>query len=280
MAVRDRATGDRRSLRSSLLAIFAHPDDESLACGGLLARAAAEGARVSLLCLTRGEHGPTGGSLAAGVTLADVRARELEAAAGVLGIHDVILRDHEDGMLPWIDPARLDADILEAIQSTEADVVVTFDEDGLYGHPDHVAVHARTTAVVGGLGAVGPALRYASMRPGAMRELVSAASATLRGGDGGGGASRPAIVAGLDPDAFGAMAPLPTLVLDAGRFAGLKLRALQCHRTQVAGSVFELLTEPEARIIGVEHYRHASVGSGAAAFVDAYCAPAPALASR
>src|ERR671911_598751 len=97
--------------RRSLLAVFAHPDDEALACGGLLAWCAALGARVSLLCTTRGEHGwPRGGDIGA------TRTRELEAAARVLGVADIVVLDHEDGMLPWIDAASLEADIGNTIR--------------------------------------------------------------------------------------------------------------------------------------------------------------------
>ncbi|HIE60728.1 MAG TPA: hypothetical protein EYQ02_03350, partial [Microbacterium sp.] len=160
---------------SSLLAVFAHPDDESLACGGLLAWCAERGVQVSLLCLTRGEHGP-GGHKEHSTQLCDVRERELKNAARVLGIHDVALLDHEDGMLPWIDGGRLEADILSAVRRFQPEVVVTFDRDGLYWHPDHIAVHERTTAVIAGLGSPGPALRYVSIPAGTMRAVVDAAS--------------------------------------------------------------------------------------------------------
>ena len=94
----------------SLLAVFAHPDDESLACGGLLARCAMLGAQVSLLCATRGEGArrirPAQPLVIGG--LGDIRARELEAAARILGVTDVVMLDYEDGMLPWVDAAKLE----------------------------------------------------------------------------------------------------------------------------------------------------------------------------
>ena len=73
----------------SLLAVFAHPDDESLACGGLLAWCAHLGADVSLLCMTHGEHGP------GGEDVRRTRRRELEAAARALGLRAVTLLDHD-----------------------------------------------------------------------------------------------------------------------------------------------------------------------------------------
>ncbi len=242
---------------ASLLAIFAHPDDESLACGGLLARCADDGARVSLLCMTRGEHGPGGRP----DTLGAVRARELRAAAAVLGIHDVELLEYEDGMLPWLDADLLEADILEAVRRSRADVVVTFDEDGLYGHPDHVAVHGRTTSVVERLGHAAPALYYVSMPRGAMRALLEATSGATAGS---------ASVLGVpDADAFGGFAPAPSLVLDVGDAVARKLAALRCHRTQVEGGPFDALDERDARMLGTECYRRARVGATGTTFIDA-----------
>ena len=254
---------------SSLLAVFAHPDDESLACGGLLAWCAERGVRVSLLCLTRGEHGP-GGDEDSSERLHDIRERELKDAARVLGIRDLVLLDHEDGMLPWIDGERLEADILGAVRRFQPEVVVTFDRDGLYWHPDHIAVHERTTAVIAGLGSAGPALRYVSMPAGTMRAVVDAASEHGNCGD-----RSPRPILGVpDADAWGAMAPAPTLVVDAGAFAGRKLAALKCHRTQFEGSAFECLDERDAsRLLGTEHYRHAEVGSRDEVFFDRFGTP-------
>ena len=80
-----------------LLAVFAHPDDESLACGATLAWCAAEGARVSLLCATRGEAGSRAPGCLEEISLGAVRRAELHEAAARLGLDDVILLDHPDG---------------------------------------------------------------------------------------------------------------------------------------------------------------------------------------
>lgn len=263
----------------SLLAVFAHPDDESLACGGLLALCAERGARVSLLCLTRGEHGPGtggrspehgrvgGGDLDAdsrGSGLGERRAAELAAAARILGVGHVDVLDHEDGMLPWLAAEALASDIRDAIRRSGADVVVTFDEDGLYWHPDHVAVHERTTDAVASLGPDGPALRYVSLPPGAMRAVADAAP----GGP---------ILGVEDFDAFGASAPPPSFVLDVAVRAGHKLAALRCHRSQVEGGPLDRIDAHDAaRLLGVEHYRHAEVGRPGAAFIDAFATASPA----
>jgi LmbE family N-acetylglucosaminyl deacetylase len=247
----------------SLLAVFAHPDDESLASGGLLAWCAARGATVSLLCASRGGLGQVDDPrrMEMGVT----RARELDDAARVLGVHEVILLDYRNGFLPWVDRETLDADLRAAITRLQPDVVVTFDDDGLYWHPDHIVMHERTTAVVAAMGEEAPALFYVSMPRGRMRGVLSAAIAAAHPD-----ASPPQGVLGIDEvDAFGLFAGAPTLVLEAGEFAATKLAALRCHRSQIAGDGLDLLPEDEApRLLGVEHYRRAEVGARAEAFIE------------
>ena len=308
----------------SLLAVFAHPDDESITCGGLLAWCSHLGADVALLCLTRGEHGQDGREPAPGTAphgqdasrhgqvaspygqgggdLARTRSRELECAARELGVKKVTILEHADGMLPWLDAARLEADIDAAIRRQGPDAVITFDEDGVYGHPDHVAVHETTTAAVAGLDEPAPALYYVTVPPGAMRAVADHVARRLRARtdgttpgipgnqghgrgarDGGGG--RPAPVAlppgstsilGIDdPDAFGAEAPAPTVVVDAGAFAAAKLAALACHATQFRGGALEAISPEDApRLLGVEHYRRAAVGATGPSFLDAFAVPA------
>lgn len=236
----------------SLLAVFAHPDDESLACGGLLAWCADRGVRVTLVCVTGGEGRGAG----------DVRARELEAAARVLGVADVVMLDHEDGMLPWVDATVFEADIRDAIRACRPDVVITFGEDGLYWHPDHIAVHERTTAAVAAFGQDAPALYYVTMPPGRMRAVVDAVAAQKP--------SSSLFILGIsDADAFGTLAAEPTLVVEAGAFAVRKLAAIKCHRSQLADDALEMLSEDEAvRLLGTEHFRRASVGSSGDAFIE------------
>ncbi len=253
-----------------LLGVFAHPDDESLACGGLLARCAALGAAVTLLCATRGEGGPGAegdGGDAAGRRrrLAAVRTQELDAAIRVLGVSDLVVLDHADGMLPWIDTAALDADIRAAIERLRPDVVLTFGPDGLYWHPDHIAIHERTTAVVAAAGDAAPALYYVTMPPGQMRAVADQA---------GRGA---AVVPGLDnPEAFGACAEPPTLVIEAGPYAARKLAALQCHHSQFDASPIAGIAAPDAaRLLGTEHFRRAAVGRAGVTFLDQLGSPFP-----
>jgi LmbE family N-acetylglucosaminyl deacetylase len=252
-------TSARRFEDRTLLAVFAHPDDESLACGGLLALGAEQGVRVALHCLTRGEHGPGG---EASVELAGTRARELEAAARVLGVADLTLGELPDGMLPWLDEGVLESEIHETLMRVGPDVVVTFDEDGLYWHPDHIAVHEAVTAVVHSLRDAGPALYYVTMPPGQMRALSDTLAARAPG-------SAPPRLFGIDNvDAFGDGAHAPTLVVDVSAHAPIKLAALRCHESQVAGSL-DSLTDADAKVLlGIEHYRRAAVAAHGPTFLE------------
>lgn len=249
---------DATTAPPTLLGIFAHPDDESLACGGLFARCAALGVRVVVVSLTRGEAGPTAADGPDAATrLGEVRTAEFQAAAGVLGASDAVVHDHADGMLAWIEPAVLDADLQALLAAWHPQVVVTFDADGLYWHPDHIAVHERTTAAVAALGAAAPALYYVSMPRGQMRAVSVRAS---RGAP---------VVPGLDdPDVFGADAPAPTLAVDAGPLAVRKLAAILCHASQFSASAFAALGADDAALIAIEHYRRAAVGAVGATFID------------
>lgn len=245
----------------SVLAVFAHPDDESLACGGLLACCARRGARVSLVCVTDGRHDQ-------GRRLGELRARELDAACRELGVAHHVVLDYEDGMLPWVDQQQLAADIGQAIDRLRPEVVITFDQDGLYGHPDHIAVHERTTAAIAAAGHAGPALYYVTIPPGAMRAVVEHARETLAR-QGLAPLARLQILGIADPDAFGACAPAPTLIVDVAEFAARKLAAIRCHRSQLNDDALAVVAEPDAaRLLGVEHYRRADVGSAGDTFLD------------
>ena len=287
-----------------LLAVFAHPDDESLAAGGLLSWCAALGARVTLLCATRGENGAPDTQRTdapqtreAQETLGTIRERELRAAARALGAHDVLLLRHEDGMLPWVDPETLETELVEVVRVRRPDVVVTFDADGLYWHPDHIAIHERTTSAIATITGVGPesntqdrtgdvaeradpALYYVTMPPGAMRDVMNHATDQATGH----ATQREALpvtamhILGVsDPDAFGSEAAAPTLIVDAGRYAEHKLRALRCHRSQMSGCALEAVSERDApRLLGLEHYRRAPIWGPARPFIEHLRRPADA----
>jgi LmbE family N-acetylglucosaminyl deacetylase len=257
-----RCTGPLAGRR--LLAIFAHPDDESLACGGTLAWCAARGVRVSLLCVTRGELGQRApGSSDETIPLGTIRGGELHAAAERLGIDEVILFNHPDGSLNGVDEAQFRNEMVVAIRHLRPDVVITFGPDGLYWHPDHVTVHERVTEAVEQLGASAPALFYVVFPPGVMRRVVETARANPD-------APPDVSLWSLDPDAFGACAPAATLVVDASAYTRRKIDALRCHRTQVSSeSAFTWLTAAEAQhLLGHEHFVRAAAGYPGPTFLD------------
>jgi len=259
-----------------LLALFAHPDDESLACGGTLAMSAAEGARVSLLCATRGEAGRRSPGCSEDVCLGAVRRAELHEAAASLGIDDVILLDHPDGSLNDIDQALFRHEITLALRHLRPDVVVTFGADGLYWHPDHIVVHERVTEAVELMGSRAPALFYTVFTEGLMRTVVETAQSNP-------GAPDNLSLWTIDVDAFGAYAAEPTLVVDARVYADRKLAALRCHRSQIdAQSPFTWLTAEQAgRLLGREYFVRSTVGSQAPAFIEAFASTAvPVEAQR
>jgi LmbE family N-acetylglucosaminyl deacetylase len=244
----------------TLLAVFAHPDDESLACGGVLARCAAQGARVVLLCATHGENRSGHRDLG----WFDTRAQELRRAADALGVAEVILLDYPDGFLPWIDAPEFEARIVSEITRVNPDVVITFGDDGLYWHPDHIAVHERTTAAVASLDGAAPALYYVTMPPGQMRKLVEEWRTDPDREE------TPTPLLGIgDADAFGVWANPPTLVVDVSDAAIRKLTALKCHQTQVAHGAFaRLRDDAAARLLGIEHFHRSPIASSRDAFIE------------
>ena len=134
--------------RLKLLAVLAHPDDESLGFGGTLARYAAEGVETYLVTATRGERGRFG-SLGKGgdpVEVGRVREAELRAAATVLGIREVSILSYPDGSVDQVEATTAVRAIVSQIRRIQPDVVVTFGPEGAYGHPDHIAISQFTAA--------------------------------------------------------------------------------------------------------------------------------------
>lgn len=117
-----------------MLAVCAHPDDESFGLGALLDRFVANGAEVAVLCFTRGEASTLGVGERA---LSELRREELTEAAAQLGIGRVELLDHPDGSLADEPFTQLANEVVEAATTAGADLLVVFDEGGVTGHPDH-----------------------------------------------------------------------------------------------------------------------------------------------
>jgi mycothiol S-conjugate amidase len=150
---------DNGSLRPTLLAVLAHPDDESYGMGGTLAYYAWCGAAVHLVCATGGELGDVAAEFLQGyASVAERRRAELDAAARVLGLRSVTMLGYRDSGMAGTEankhPQALAAQPVEAvtarvvaeIRRLRPQVVVTFDPIGGYRHPDHIAIHQATVA--------------------------------------------------------------------------------------------------------------------------------------
>ncbi len=130
-----------------VLAIFAHPDDETFLAGGTLAKYAAQGWDVRVISATYGENGQRGDYQSLGANeFADLRRRELQAACKVLGVHPPMFLECADRALAaicWNSAAKEIARIMRRLQP---DVVITCGPDGISGHPDHVALSQIVTS--------------------------------------------------------------------------------------------------------------------------------------
>jgi N-acetyl-1-D-myo-inositol-2-amino-2-deoxy-alpha-D-glucopyranoside deacetylase len=144
--------------KQTILAVLAHPDDESFGMGGTLALYASRGVDVHLVCATRGEVGDVAPELLEGfASIADRRESELRCAAGILGLAGVHFLDYRDSGMPGspdnTHPKALAFQPLEEvaanvvcfIRDLKPQVVLTFDPIGGYNHPDHIAIQRATT---------------------------------------------------------------------------------------------------------------------------------------
>ena len=141
-----------------LLGVFAHPDDETFCAGGTFARYAGQGAEIMVVSATRGQAGQIRDAAAGNRrTIAAVREAELRLACERLGVTRVRCLDHVDGTLADAGFPALVEEVAEVIREFRPDIVITFGPDGGYGHPDHVAISAATTAACQRAAGPGPA---------------------------------------------------------------------------------------------------------------------------
>lgn len=140
----------RKSEQLKLACVLAHPDDESMGTGGILAKYAAQGIDTYLITATRGERGWFGdeADYPGPERLGQIRQQELRQAAKVLGLQDVTFLDYVDGQLDQANPDEVIGKIVTCLRQIRPHVVVTFDPNGAYGHPDHIAICQFTTAAV------------------------------------------------------------------------------------------------------------------------------------
>jgi LmbE family N-acetylglucosaminyl deacetylase len=144
--------------KARLLAVLAHPDDETFGMGGTLALYARRGAEVRLVCATRGEVGDAPPGLKGFASVGEMREAELRCASGILGLAGVDFLGYRDSGMPGspdnTHPQALAAAPLDTVARAVAlhirrfrpQVVLTFDPIGGYRHPDHIASHRATVA--------------------------------------------------------------------------------------------------------------------------------------
>jgi N-acetyl-1-D-myo-inositol-2-amino-2-deoxy-alpha-D-glucopyranoside deacetylase len=205
-----------------VLAVFAHPDDESLLAGGVLAACAARGSRVVVVSLTRGERGPSATTPPGDrASLADAREAELAAAADALGAAQAECLSYPDGELQDAEEHAVEA-LAALFERERPEAVIGFSPEGLYWHPDHVASAAFVAKALNLHGA--SVCSYGATWPaGHARRLASRMRSRGLSGD----------LWGIDPDAFGAPGDAITTSIDVRAFLPAKLAALYSHHSQL-----------------------------------------------
>jgi N-acetyl-1-D-myo-inositol-2-amino-2-deoxy-alpha-D-glucopyranoside deacetylase len=247
-------------MKRSLLLVHAHPDDESIGTGATMAKYAAEGARVTLVTCTLGELGeiiPPELSYLLPDELGQHRIGELDRACRALGVADHRFlggagkyRDSGMAGLPDSDDPRCfwQASVEEAatelaaiIEEVAADVIVTYDANGFYGHPDHIQAHrvAWRARELGG----GTAKLYAIAMP---RSVLEAA---VELPDDSWFARNRDLSVGVPDDQV-------TTEIDATPYLPAKLAAMAAHETQITmdGEFYALSNELGQRALGTEYY--------------------------
>jgi mycothiol conjugate amidase Mca len=251
----------------TLLAVHAHPDDECITTGGILARYAAEGVRTVLVTCTDGAVGEISDpALASPENLAEVRARELDQAVRILNVSRLVKLGYRDsGMAGTSDnmhpasfhQARLEEAVervVRIMREEHPQVVVTYDERGGYGHPDHIRAHQVAVAAFEAAGdasrfaSAGPAwapakLYYAVFPRSAMEQFVQRLRAA--------GIEPPFE---REPDAqrdqnqqppFGVPDEQVTTSVDVSAYVEAKHAALASHRTQMGPEMFFMRLPPD-----------------------------------
>lgn len=228
----------------AILAIFAHPDDESYRAGGFLSLLAHQGIQVHVLTATQGEAGLMGvdnGNTPA--SHSGQRGRELRCACRALGLRPPRVFDFPDGRLMEIDPEKLVQKILLVAQAIQPQVLLSFGPDGLSGHPDHIAIGNAAGEVY---------RRY--QKAGAFYQLAVPVS----------------VAQSLGMNQIRAVADSQiTLTIDVTSVWDVKLKAIQCHASQIASSPIMRQSEDRKRLfLGIEHFVRAANADPALDFVS------------
>lgn len=253
----------------SLLGVFAHPDDEQT-MSGALAKAAAEGIKTGLICATRGEMGEIAEpSLATSDNLGSVREAEMRAACTVLGVKYLWFLDYRDsGMMGT--PGNDDPTCFYRVQDEEAlermvklirqfrpTVMVTFDETGGYGHPDHLTVYRLATLAFDA--AANPDLYTEAGPAWTTRRLYYSSfprSAITRMSDWLKEQGIPNPFGEVDMSTLGMDDNIITNAVDVSEWVAVKDKSLQMHRTQMNPDSPFTKIPPEivTQIRSVEYY--------------------------
>jgi LmbE family N-acetylglucosaminyl deacetylase len=228
----------------TLMAVHAHPDDEAIGTGGILARYSAEGVRTVLVTCTNGEQGDAGGGAKPGEPGAATRLAELHKAVGYLGVNHLELLGYRDsGMVGWAansDPGvfsnvpvpEASARVAALMRQYRPQVVVTYDENGNYGHPDHIQAHRVTVAAAESTG-IPAKLYYSTVSRGGferVRQLLQESGTVIEEMD------------QIPPD-FGTADDQITAVVDVAEYVDQKLRALAAHSSQTENFFLTRLPE-------------------------------------
>ncbi|MBI3965568.1 MAG: N-acetyl-1-D-myo-inositol-2-amino-2-deoxy-alpha-D-glucopyranoside deacetylase [Chloroflexi bacterium] len=257
----------------TLLMVHAHPDDEATGTGGSLAKYAEEGVRTVIVTCTGGEVGEISDSaLATPENLAMVRAEELRAALQILGVTDHHSLGYRDsGMAGTADnehpesfhQANVDdatRRLVRLLREHRPQALVTYDENGFYGHPDHIMAHRITVAA---FDASGDASYYPELElaPWAPAKLYATAVGRSKLRDFGRLMRAAGVETPFDPDSetdltIGVADELVTTVIDVARYVERKRRALLAHRTQIGTDSFfaKLTLELFQNLFGFEGY--------------------------
>jgi len=226
----------------TLMAVFAHPDDEAFGVGGTLAKYAAEGCQVFLVTATRGEAGLIAApdlaapDLATPANLPLVREQELRCACETYGIHPPRFLDYQDGQLTVVHQGQAVGKLVRIIRELRPDVLLTYGPNGIYGHYDHIAVHRWTTIAFDLAADPGcfPDQLDGICQPHQPSKLYYYVLSEERLATMSQGSKPPAVMMDGVPFAFaGWRSEDITTVIDVSAYAAVKVKGIQCHATQV-----------------------------------------------
>ena len=242
-----------------LLAIFPHPDDETLGLGSTFARYSAEGVETYLICATRGERGwyESEGPDPGLEGLARIREAELRCAAEHLGLKEVNFLDYIDGDVDQTDAPEIIRKLVAPIRRIQPQVVVTFAPDGAYGHPDHIALSQFAN---GALVCAADAVFEDGQVPHRVSKLyymVDSLDVVEAANEAFGGIRME--VDGVTRHHQGWEDWKITTVLDNKNYMDRVQRAIQCHKSQLPGygPIGEWSIAELTRVFGIGHFYRA-----------------------